>query len=92
MSDEDVAEAAARNGTTRASASMDKAAELCRASGEDPGVGPGLLFAVGNLFFGVFKLLFAVLYLIFGLFQLLFRLFSAVPIRRTTSPKGCPSI
>ena len=48
MSDEDVAEAAARNGTTRASASMDKAAELCRASGEDPGVGPGLLFAVGN--------------------------------------------
>ena len=36
MSDEDVAEAAARNGTTRASASMDKAAELCRASGEDP--------------------------------------------------------
>ena len=48
MSDEDVAEAAARNGTTRASASMDKAAELCRASGEDPGVGPGLIFAVGN--------------------------------------------
>ena len=27
---------------------MDKAAELCRASGEEPGAGPGLIFAVGN--------------------------------------------
>lgn len=48
MSDEDVAEAARRNGTTRAAASMDKAAELYRASGENPERCPGLIFAIGN--------------------------------------------
>lgn len=38
MSDEDVAENAKRNGTTRASASMDKAAEI----------GGSVIFAIGN--------------------------------------------
>ena len=45
MSDEDVAEAAKKNGTTRAAASMDKAAEM---SGKMPGNSGGLIFAVGN--------------------------------------------
>ena len=41
MSDEDVAEAARENGTTRAAASMDKAAELYQRT-------PELIFAIGN--------------------------------------------
>lgn len=55
MSDEDVSEAARRNGTTRAAASMDKAAVLYQeargslsgnvAGNEDA---PGLIFAIGN--------------------------------------------
>lgn len=49
MSDEDVAEAARRNGTTRAAASMDKAAKLYEGSaGSDPESCPGLIFAIGN--------------------------------------------
>ena len=49
MSDEDVAEAARRNGTTRAAASMDKAAKLYEGSvGIDPKSCPGLIFAIGN--------------------------------------------
>ena len=49
MSDEDVAEAARRNGTTRAAASMDKAAKLNEGSvGIDPKSCPGLIFAIGN--------------------------------------------
>lgn len=54
MSDEDVAEAAGKNGTTRAAASMDKAAEMYRASAHDPSEegmrkdSPGLIFAIGN--------------------------------------------
>lgn len=49
MSDEDVAEAAGRNGTTRAAASMDKAAELYQGSaGRNPECSPGLIFAIGN--------------------------------------------
>lgn len=42
MADEDVAEAAKKNGTTRAAASMDKAAALWE---KDP---RGLIFAIGN--------------------------------------------
>ena len=46
MSDEDVAEAARENGTTRAAASMEKAAGLYQ---EVPGdEAPGLIFAIGN--------------------------------------------
>ena len=45
MSDEDVAEAARREGTTRAAASMDKAAEMAGTLHEASG---GLIFAVGN--------------------------------------------
>lgn len=45
MSDEDVAEAAKKNGTTRAAASMDKAAEM---SEKLRGTSKGLIFAVGN--------------------------------------------
>ena len=46
MSDEDVAEAARENGTTRAAASMEKAAGLYQ---EAPGdEAPGLIFAIGN--------------------------------------------
>ena len=45
MSDEDVAEAARREGTTRAAASMDKAAEMAGTLQEASG---GLIFAVGN--------------------------------------------
>lgn len=45
MSDEDVAEAAKKSGTTRAAASMDKAAEM---SGNMSGTSRGLIFAVGN--------------------------------------------
>lgn len=41
MSDEDVAEAARENGTTRAAASMEKAAGLAQEA-------PGLIFAIGN--------------------------------------------
>lgn len=49
MSDEDVAGAARRNGTTRAAASMDKAAKLYEGSvGIDPKSCPGLIFAIGN--------------------------------------------
>ena len=49
MSDEDVAEAARRNGTTRAAASMDKVAKLYEGSvGIDPKSCPGLIFAIGN--------------------------------------------
>lgn len=49
MSDEDVAEAARRNGTTRAAASMDKAAKLYHKSAAgDPENSPGLIFAIGN--------------------------------------------
>lgn len=49
MSDEDVAEAARRNSTTRAAASMDKAAKLYEGSvGIDPKSCPGLIFAIGN--------------------------------------------
>ena len=62
MSDEDVAEAAKKNGTTRAAASMDKAAEMYRAAQEKnvesasgvknmAGIGnrnDRLIFAVGN--------------------------------------------
>lgn len=44
MSDEDVAQAAKKNGTTRAAACMDKAAALYQ-SGEQ---GRGLIFAIGN--------------------------------------------
>lgn len=43
MSDEDVASAAKKNGTTRASACMDKAAALLKKQGEK-----GLIFAIGN--------------------------------------------
>ncbi len=43
MSDEDVAEAAKKNGTTRAAASMDKAAEMYRNARAE-----SLIFAVGN--------------------------------------------
>ena len=46
MSDEDVAEAARENGTTRAAASMEKAAGLYQeAPGDET---PGLIFAIGN--------------------------------------------
>lgn len=55
MSDEDVAEAARRKGTTRAAASMDKAAVLYQeVRGSLPGNvagnedAPGLIFAIGN--------------------------------------------
>ena len=54
MSDEDVTEAAGKNGTTRAAASMDKAAEMYRAFAHDPSEegmhkdSPGLIFAIGN--------------------------------------------
>ena len=48
MSDEDVAQAAAENGTTRAAASMDKAAELYRKRQAEGSGGGGLIFAIGN--------------------------------------------
>ena len=53
MSDRDVAEAARKNGTTRAAASMDKAAELfgrSRAEGKEAAgqKAGGVIFAVGN--------------------------------------------
>ena len=47
MSDEDVARAAKENGTTRAAASMDKAARLVREAAED-GKEKKLVFAIGN--------------------------------------------
>ncbi|MCC2255915.1 precorrin-8X methylmutase [Ruminococcus sp. CLA-AA-H200] len=48
MSDEDVAQAAAENGTTRAAASMDKAAELYRKRQAEGSGDGGLIFAIGN--------------------------------------------
>lgn len=54
MSDEDVAEAAKQNGTTRAAACMDKAAALLGNSAENnektdaDGKSSGLIFAIGN--------------------------------------------
>lgn len=54
MSDEDVAEAAKQNGTTRAAACMDKAAALLGNRAEKnekadaDGKAPGLIFAIGN--------------------------------------------
>ena len=47
MADEDVAQAAGENGTTRAAASMDKAAELVRRAKAE-GKEKKLIFAVGN--------------------------------------------
>ena len=47
MADEDVAQAARENGTTRAAASMDKAAELVRRAKAE-GKEKKLIFAVGN--------------------------------------------
>ena len=47
MSDEDVAEAAKRDGTTRAAASMDKAAAMYRAAQEQK-TADRLIFAIGN--------------------------------------------